>query len=309
MSQIILTVEDFCEILGVTKLSDKVQDAIEIEGPLIYRSKDAVETKKIIDEIITKIENPETPEAGPNFKVNWESNWKQSLLSYENSAENSSLIPSFIPSVETLRFRGGYIEPLVPDFEMKMVRILRLYLFEKYFTQVNELHEFGAGTGFNLIHFCEIFPNKTAFGYDWSPSAVALIKKAGIQNGFKINSELFDMFNPDYGVQINENSGLLTVGAMEQLGTGWKEFLDFMLKMKFVIYINIETIYENLDSSDKYASVRNDYIRRRNWLQGYHQELDKLNREGIIELLDQRVVIGSKFHDSWSITVWKLKHV
>jgi hypothetical protein len=309
MRDITVSVEDLCEILGVKSLSLSLLEIFKNESPIVYRNLSTVETQGVIEEITQKINDPNTRKAGPEFKDNWEANWNENLSKFEKGTDDHALIPAFISSSEILRFRGNYIQPKVPNFEMKIVRILRQYLYENFFTQVDELHEFGAGTGFNLIQFCEVFPGKLAHGYDWSPSAIELIKKAGAVKGFQIKTSLFDMFNPDHKIRISSNAGLLTVGAMEQLGTNWKAFLDFMISKQFKVYVNIETIYENSQSHELYAEITRDYIKRRNWLQGYHQELRQLESEGVIEILTQQVVIGSRFHDSWSYTVWKLKNV
>jgi SAM-dependent methyltransferase len=304
-----LSLADFCEILGVDSLSKRVKEAFDAEQPITYRQLSEQETAEIVKEIYIKIEDPDTPQAGPGFKANWESNWNENLNRFKKSLQKDSLIPNFISSNETLRFKGMYIQPLVPNFEMKFVRVLREFLFEKYLSKISELHEFGAGTGFNCIHFGKIYPNKKIYGYDWSPSSIELIEKASKKFGVKIQTSLFDMFKPDVNVDIAKNSGLLTVGAMEQLGNNWEEFLNFMISKKFDIYINIETIYEKYLDGQVFSDIAKSYIERRNWLQGYFSKLYMLDQEGIIEILDQRVVVGSRFHDSWSYTVWKNKNV
>jgi len=97
---------------------------------------------------------------------------------------------------------------------------------------------------------------------------------------------------------------------LEQLGKKWHEFLDFMIHKKFSIYVNIETIYEQyLRLPNLHASLAKNYLEKRNWLQGYFQELTNLEEQGVIEIIQQQTVIGSKFHDSWSYTVWRLKNV
>lgn len=309
MTVLTLTHDDFCHIFGVSQLSKRVMNVISAEAPMSYRIKSDFETKEIISEILAKINDPETREAGPDFKSNWESNWRENLLRFDQSNTQSALIPAFLSESDTLRFCGNYIEPLVKDFEMRMVRILRCFYFEKYFQSIDVLHEFGAGTGFNLVQFLEMFPKKVAWGYDWSDSSVDLIRKIGKFRNFEINARLFDMFNPDYSVSVGNNSGLLTVGAMEQLGLQWKKFLDFIVEKKFSIYVNIETVCNDYDTLNPFETIKNKYIRRRNWLQGYHSELKRLEGHDKIEILEQRVIFGSKFHDSWTVTTWKVKSV
>lgn len=301
---------DLRQILNDNTLSESVKNALQREKPLLYRKLSAQESESLVKLILQKISDPDLKQAGTEFRENWDLNWQTNLSNFKNSHSVSHLVPAFIPSNEILRFRGEYIFPIIPDFEMRLVRILRQYLFEKYFWDVDELHEFGAGSGFNLIHFGQLYPHKKLFGYDWVHSSVELVSLAGKSNNLQINTAIFDMFKPNYSLEISSRSGLLTVGALEQLGKKWHEFLDFMINKKFSIYVNIETIYEQyLKSPNLYASLAKDYLEKRNWLQGYFQELTNLEEQGVIEIIQQQTVVGSKFHDSWSYTVWRLKNV
>jgi len=305
-----LSIESLLDLFTTDNVSNRVRNEFNAQGKILYRNLSQEEETNLILEIQAKILDPSTPRAGTSFKNNWESNWKSNLLDFQEQKNKSSLIPKFISENQVARFKGKFVMPLTSNFEMQIVKILRVYLFEKYFSEINELHEFGAGTGFNLVHFGEIFREKKLYGYDWSESAVDLINRVADQNNLMLKAELFDMFNPNYEVKIPENSGLLTVGAMEQLGTNWKPFLDFMLAKDFNIYINIETIYEKTNQGDtEFARISRQYIERRNWLRGYFDELRKLELDGLVEILDQKVVVGSKFHDSWSFTVWRLANV
>jgi len=307
MEPIELDVDSFRNLFATKEISNRVILEFYAQGKIIYRDLSQTEQAKLISEIRDKILDPSTPSAGMSFKANWDSNWQNHLSNFESEKNESSLIPKFISENQAARFQGKFIMPLTKNFEMQIVKILRVYLFEKYLSEITELHEFGAGTGFNLVHFGQIFKEKVLYGYDWSESSVNLMNSVAAQNNLALKAELFDMFNPNYEVKISENSGLLTVGAMEQLGTNWKEFLDFMITKQFKVYINIETIYEKTNEKDtEFLKISREYIERRNWLRGYFEELLKLESEGIVEILDQKVVVGSKFHDSWSYTVWRL---
>jgi hypothetical protein len=310
MEEFRISLRDLCELFNTKELSSSVVAVYEKESPIIYRNLSPNEREILINLVSEKIKDPTVNQAGPNFQKNWEANWGGNLANFKNSHSDSDLVPKFISSNESFRFKGDYILPLVPDFEMKLVRILRQHVFEKYLSDIDALHEFGAGTGFNLVHFGQMYPMKHLHGYDWVQSALSLISLAGESKAIKIDTNLFDMFKPNYSIEIANNSGLLTVGALEQLGKNWHDFLSFMISKKFSIYINVETIYENyIDSNNPITILAKLYIEKRNWLQGYFQELQNLEKKGIIQIIEQRVIFGSRFHDSWSYTVWKLKGV
>ena len=46
-------------------------------------------------------------------------------------------------------------------FELDYFRIYRLWLFEKYFKNYENIYEFGCGTGFNLLEGARLFKNKS----------------------------------------------------------------------------------------------------------------------------------------------------
>ena len=311
MKEIILSVDSLCEILGVTTLSPRVIKVYEAQNPLIYRDLDSYEIQELTNLIENKISSETTNVAGPEFKDKWELNWKDNLSTYEIDQNYKQLVPKFITSsIFPLRFKGKYIMPLVEDFELKLVTIFREFLFENFFYNVSAVHEFGVGTGFNLIHLGEIYPDKKLYGYDWSDSAIRLTSLAGEKNNLKIYTSLFDMFEPNFDLEIEPNSGLLTVGAMEQLGKNWRNFLNFIINKRFSIYINIETNYEkNRMEDNDFNQIAARYIDRRNWLKGYFDELDLLERNNEIRIVYKSTLVGSKFHDSWSVTVWKLVNV
>lgn len=310
MTEHTLDIKGLKNLLNDINLSENVLNIFHSQGPLTYRSLDKNEQSTLISEIYKKINDPNTGIAGPVFKSNWEANWNENLVKFNSNTSEASLIPKFISSQDAVRLNGQLVVPLVPEFEMKVVRILRAYLFEKYLREVNEVHEFGAGTGFNLIQLGQMFPEKKLFGYDWSESSIKLMTAAGVANNINLLGREFDMFSPDYNVRIGSNSGLITVGALEQLGSNWNDFLDFIIKKEFKIFINIETNYEmTLRDDSELTIVSRKYIERRNWLMGYFAKLEDLQTQKRIEILAQQKVVGSKFHDSWTFTVWKLTNV
>jgi len=290
------------------KLSKMVIAEFNRIGPLEFREATSIEFENIIIEIIRRLTSTKTPKSGKSFKDNWEANWNQTLAKNISNGDDENCIPSFIPSNGLLRFEERYIVPISPNFQINILSIIRVYLFEKYFKDLEQVYEFGAGTGHNLLHFSEMYPEKQSMGLDWSNSAVNLIKLMAKKMNRRISAMEFDMLEPNFSFDVEKDSGLLTVGALEQLGTDWKPFLHYMLTKKFKVYINIETHFESYDDSKLLGLLAREYIIKRNWLQGYFAELHKLEAAGQIEILESKKILGSTFHDSWSFTVWKLQN-
>ena len=153
----------------------------------------------------------------------------------------------------------------------------------------------------------ELFPEKQLYGLDWSEASCTIVDILSKKFNLNLSSALFDMFLPDEKIEIDETSGVFTIGAMEQLGTNFEDFVRFLLKKRPSICINIETIYELYDQSVLFDYVAAKYLERRGYLQGYLSRLRQLEVEGKIEMIKIQRTFGSLYHDGYSYIVWKPK--
>jgi hypothetical protein len=178
---------------------------------------------------------------------------------------------------------------------------------EKYSSEMNNLYEFGCGTGNNLVKIREFNNNLELYGLDWVESSqkiINLIAKETKDN--KLHSAKFDYFNPDEAFSIKEDSIVLTVASLEQTGTEFKQFLAYLLNQKPKIVIHIEPMWEPLDKNNNLDSLSIRYFNKRNYLNGLYLHIEKLSKEGRLEI-DRyfRSFVGSFFVDGYSVVVWK----
>ena len=183
--------------------------------------------------------------------------------------------------------------------------MLRTYLFKKYFAEAPEIYEFGCGTGLNLVALAGMFPDKKLYGLDWSETSNAIINKIAETHKFKMSGAFFDMFSPDHTLNVAENSAVFTIGAMEQLGTNFEPFLQFLLDKKFRICINIETPYELYDPGRLFDYVAAKYLEKRGYLRGYLARLKQLESQGRIDVIKMQRSFGSLYHDGYSFVIWR----
>jgi hypothetical protein len=115
------------------------------------------------------------------------------------------------------------------------------------------------------------------------------------------------MFSPDETLEMDPNCALFTVGAMEQLGENFRPFLDFILKKRPGICLNIEVIYELHDKNSLLGYMGAAYMEKRNYLRGLLPYLKELENSGNIEILEIARTIGSLYHDAYCYVVWKVK--
>ena len=90
----------------------------------------------------------------------WSKGWQENLdqfLANEDSLE--SLVPKFIRPNQAIRLNGEYILPIDSEFELNFVKVYRQWFLEEYFSDVDNIFEFGCGTGYILVAASEIFPN------------------------------------------------------------------------------------------------------------------------------------------------------
>lgn len=170
-----------------------------------------------------------------------------------------------------------------PGFELEFLGDLRAELYERYVE--DELHEFGCGAGHNL----EPLRGRKLKGYDWTESGCQHVRARGFE------AERFDMFNPH---KVGLKGAVLTVHALEQLGTDFKPFLDFLVAEKPDVCIHIEPIEEFYEDTllDHLAL---QYHRKRGYLSGFMNAIP-----GKI-LQAYRTYVGGLMHEAYSVVVWK----
>ena len=114
------------------------------------------------------------------------------------------------------------------------------------------------------------------------------------------------MFSEDSLPQLPENSAILTVHSMEQLGKNFSSFLSRLKKSNAKLIVHLEPITEFYDHDNFYDKLAYEYSLKRNYLHGYLKELRRLESKKEIEILDAfRPQIGGIVHES-SIIVWRL---
>ena len=244
--------------------------------------------------------------SGEHRKQDWEKGWRENLNEYvQNDFDSNSLIPKFVRQKEYIRFQGNYISTANPNFETAFVTVLRNFLFEKYFKTFNDICEFGCGTGHNLIHLAKLWPEKKLYGLDWAESACELIDTIAQNKQLNLQSKKFDMFYPEWDKTLGPMTAVFTVGAMEQLGTRFSNFVDFLISKEIGICVNIETIYEMYDQDSLFDLVAAKYLEKRNYLRGFYGHLKKMESKNKVRILEVRRTFGSFYHDGYSYIVWQ----
>lgn len=299
-----LGVGDFEEILG-SQLSVESQKFVE-ETNFQYEPANSEQINAGLIKFVNFLLDYKK-ESGPEYHEIWERGWQENLNSYSDSGQLNDLIPKFVRKKDLIRFRGGWISPEDPEFETNFVTVLRDTVFKNNFMDAASIWEFGSGTGLNLVHLSKILPKKQLFGCDWAMPSVQILNELNQKLNLNIHGFHFDLFQPDYEIlkDVSPNSGLFTVGTMEQIGQDYQSFLDFILTSNFKRIVHIETNYEIYDETNLLDFLAKRYIEKRNWLRGYFSTLRKLEQAGKIKIHTEKRTFGSFFHDGYTITTWE----
>lgn len=302
-----LGVHEFAQLFGcsVDGFSDKCKEYIA-KSDFRFRKLSWDEKEGVVLESLRHIDSSDFSESGPYRKTIWEKGWSENLTEFVNNSFNLQyLIPKFVRRNTVKRISGEYIIPYSSDFETAFASVMRKVIFGKYFSEAQSIFEFGCGTGLNLVELAEMFPDKKLYGLDWAQASCEIVRKIALSKNFKIEPILFDMYNPDYQVNVTPVDAVCTIGAMEQLGKNFEAFLEFLLKKKPLICINIETMNEMYTNETLCDYVTIEYTKKRKYLFGYLSKLRKLENRGVIIILQEQRIFGGQYHEGYSFVVWK----
>lgn len=243
-------------------------------------------------QILDTLLDSSLPFSGEHRREQWEKGWGENL-------KENNLKPKYFGKYKVNRLNGKFVWGMSENYEQDMLYTIVDQMARTYLTEVTSICEFGCGTGHNLLRIREHNPDAILIGLDWATSSNKLVETHGIEG---VN---FDYFNPPQW-DMPDDVGVITVASLEQTGTNFIKFVDYLLEQKPKIVVNIEPIPELLDPKNllDYLSIK--YMEKRKYLSGYLIHLRKLEKEGKIKILEaRRSSIGSMFIDGYSIIVWK----
>jgi hypothetical protein len=275
-----------------------------------YRNLSEDERDDAILCVLKKVEEIDLPASGINDVSRWEKGWGEVLEKINNSGFSIEVLRPQYFHYDILRYGGNYIKVPDANLEFDFYTTIRRILFRKYFNGFKKIIEFGCGTGTNLMILCELFPGVLLTGCDWAHSSQQIIKIMSKKLNAKIEGVQFNMLTlvGKENVEIDSDTALITMHAMEQLGTSFGAFLENIMKNRPGIVFHIEPILELYEPDRLFDTLAVKYHEKRNYLKGYLTALKKLESENKIEILEiRRLFFGSLFHEGYSLVVWKIK--
>jgi hypothetical protein len=135
------------------------------------------------------------------------------------------------------------------QIEYELFKVARFCIFSEFLKDAGTICEIGAGSCQNLFLLSDMYPSKNIVGLDWTQ---ATTKIAGVLNQYvsnKISAGVFNMLEPDTR-KIPKGAAILTVHALEQIGTGYVKLVDSILPTWPSVVVNYEPINELYDTDN-----------------------------------------------------------
>jgi hypothetical protein len=301
-----VTYADMDQAFGLDFAGTDQGQAVPSEGDLGYRVLAKPERDQILQQIVKAIGDNQFWISGSDQQAKWEDGWSENLRRFEATRDLKALIPVFLKKRKIFRFKRDFIEARDGDFEFNLIDLYRRRIFQRHFAAVDSIYEFGCGSGQHLPALAQLFPAKQIHGADWAESSLQII--AALKKSFQWNLHgfRFNMFEPDRRLPLAPSAGVLTVGAMEQLGSRFEAFLDYLRAQAPKVVVHLETIGELYDDANLLDHLALKYDEKRNYLRGYLTRLRALEAEKRVEILQvQRAYFGSVYHDGYSLIAWR----
>lgn len=311
LSRKVLTLSDFAESFGehdsgfLTSLAEKIENQNLTLIPLSPSQRD-----ELILSVI-RVVLADTQVVGSQKRRDvWDKGWSENLELFESNESQTALIPKFMRPGKPIRWAQEWYRPVEPDFEVRFVDLLRTYVFN-YFRKfdITELHEFGAGSGWNLAAAAgELGGHLKLIGSDFVPSSVNLLASLGPRLSLSLEAREFDMLSPNSEYDLPRGAGVLTFGALEQLAGNIQPMIEFLISKKPKLIFSIEPAAETYDLDNLPDFLAHWFQTKRGYSTGLVKLLKEKESQGMIEILKiKRTGFGSQFMEGYTLFVWRVK--
>lgn len=237
----------------------------------------------------------------------WNKGWLENLNSFIKKKKIDLLLPKYLDNKKPKRYLGKFIFPQNKNFEYNYFQLLRQYIFDTYLYKYNHIHEFGCGTGLNVLSASKNFPNKNIYATDFANNSIKIVKLISNLYNKNIIAKLFDIKKPDYKYVFHKGSVVCTFGSIEQVGSNYKNFLNFIIKKKPELVINMEPIIDKYKLTNYMDLLSYIFIKKRGYSSNYLVYLKGLEKENKIRILKiQRTFFGGMMMDSYNFVIWKI---
>ena len=242
------------------------------------------------------------------LEVDWQDDWFSVLQNLQTNDDNvkSIIRPKWFRESAFVNIQNCLSLTETPYVDWEYQLITRQMLFYTHLKDIENICEFGSGSGTNFYLINEILQDKSFILSDISVTSLKIIEELKRKlNRNNLTHSNIDI-EQDIDLQLPDNTAVITTSVLEQIGDNYKNFINFILKEKPQIVINVEPIVELLDSKNGFDNVMNLYCEKRKYLTGYLTELEKLEKQKKIKIImKKRTMVSGTFIEN-SVLIWKV---
>lgn len=294
------------EKLDYSQSDDEASAHFQLE----YESLQQDELKELFASIKKDLDTQQFRVSGQNDNGVWEKGWGEVYKSVtEQGVDKAKLNPQYFGKYPYLRLDGTFIKPSTKNFEAKLDQCIRQAVFTKFLAEAKRVVELGCGTGNSLYLLNKLFPQMELVGADWASASQHIIAHVASTTGANLRGVNFNMLTMQGWdeLSIDHTTAILTVHALEQLGSSHEQLVEAIVKAKPSICVHIEPILENYEQGNTFDELAIDYHYKRNYLNGWLTYLKKKEQEGLLNVLvNKRIGFGGVYHEAYSVVVWQV---
>lgn len=284
------------------EVSSKIQ-----KDPLLYDDLSSEEYEQYLIKVVDTLTGDITQSGGHRLQQ-WENGWKENLEAFISTKNINLLIPKYHGKHRYVRWQQKIINPITVNFDYKIHIHIIDSIIDYYSKDIDNIYEFGCGPGYHLARLSSYYKTKNFYGLDWTTTSQEIIQQINKIYNTSITSHRFNFYNPDTNFKIADNSLVYTIAALEQVGSDFKDFIQYLIDNKPKICIHLEPISEMLDGSNLIDLLSIKYFEKRKYLSGFLTYLKELEKKQEIEIIDaRRTYAGSFFIEGHSLVVWRPK--
>ena len=242
------------------------------------------------------------------LEVDWQDDWFSVLQNLQTNDDNvkSIIRPKWFRKSAFVNIQNCLSLTETPYVDWEYQLITRQMLFYTHLKDIENICEFGSGSGTNFYLINKILQNKNFILSDISVTSLKIIQE--LKRKLNRNNLTYSNIDieQDIDLRLPDNTAVITTSVLEQIGDNYKNFIKFILKEKPQIVINVEPIVELLDSKSRFDNVMKLYCEKRKYLTGYLTELEKLEKQKKIKIImKKRTMVSGTFIEN-SVLIWKV---
>lgn len=302
-----ITLSDLSRMLDAADHAGNLTPWYNPEPYLTYLPCEGDDRAAVLDRVNDILHQTSLEISGSHRLPAWERGWGEILALVDKEGINyENLRPQYFKH-DIVRVYGDYASVDGKTFEFSFCHAIKAILYKKWLLDDDNIIDIGVGTGINVYMMLKLFGNARVTGCDWALPSCSLVEQIGKAFAGRAQAVQLNMLDLTGFDQLGSLAGhaVVSVHAFEQLGTGFHELLERLVKGRPRICVQIEPLDEYYEAN-AFDQTAASYHQKRGYLTGYLSALRKLEKEGRIEIMQAaRLPFGNMLHEPYGILVWR----